>query len=150
MLPTLILVTLASLHTPASFLVNYVFTVPVRIENMTHVRDALVSCYVNHTAPGLTSPLSIGEPSGNIPNVLLRDGNFTGNVTVTVVVDQIKLAAYPPTEWGCRISYRFTRPEGVTYNETLSPTEREAIYTRLTGQEITSSTVVVTGTLPPP
>ena len=150
MLATLILVNMTSLRMPAPASVNYVFTVPVRIENLTYVRDALVSCYVNHTAPGLSTPISIGEPSSSLPNVQLRDGGFTGNVTVTVVIDQMKLAAYPPTEWGCRISYRFAKPDGSSYTETLSPGEREAIYTRLTGQEITTSTVLVTGTLPPP
>jgi hypothetical protein len=149
MIPTLITIALATVWTPAPVDANYAFIVPVRIENMTHMTSAMVSCSVVHDAPGLTNPISLGQPGTGTTTVPVRDGNFTGNITVNVYITTERLAAYTPTGWGCGISYRWRNPDGTEYTTSVRPGEREGIYTRLTGQEITTATVNVNGTLPP-
>jgi len=135
---------------PAPVFANYVFVVPVRIENMTHVTTALVSCSVIHDEPGLSNPIQLGTPGTGTTSVPVSGGNFTGNITVTVEVTSDRLARYTPTSWGCGLSYRWRNPDGTTFTTSVRPGEREGIYTRLTGQEITTATVNVTGPLPPP
>ena len=75
MLPALFLVGLASLHAPSPVFANYVFTIPVRIESMTHITAAHVSCTLSHTSP-TTAPTSLGSARTAVPIV---DGNFAGN-----------------------------------------------------------------------
>ena len=149
MLATLVFIGLATLHTPATFDANYVFTIPIRIENMTHITTANVSCSVTHMAIGLSNPIDLSTPGTGMASVPVRDGNFNGSITVTVVVSRDRLAAYTPTNWGCGIAYEFRNPDGTIYRESIEPGRREAIYTRLTGQAVTTATVEVTGTIPP-
>ena len=146
MLSTLIFVALASLHTPAPAFANYVFTVPVRIENMTHITTATASCTLTSIQP--TTPVtSLGSASTSIP---ISGGSFTGNVIVTLVVSADRIAAYPPTNWSCGLTYHWRNPDGTTNTGSFLTGAREPAYTRSTGQEITTATVEVTGTLPPP
>ena len=150
MLPVLILMGLSMAPKAVPMDASYTFVVPVRIENMTHITTASVSCSVVHDAPGLSNPISLGEPGSGYATVPVRDGSFTGNITVTVYITSARLAAYTPTGWGCGIAYRWRNPDGTEYTTSVRPGEREGIYTRLTGQEITTATVNVNGTLPPP
>lgn len=144
MLPTLILVGLASLHSPAPSFANFVFTVPVRIESMTHMTGATVTCTVLHTSP-TSVPVSVGSGLATVP---VRDGSFTGNVTVTVVASDARIASYPPTRYTCGLVYTWRNPDGSTYSESHILGERERFYTRITGQEITTATVEATGDMP--
>lgn len=150
MLITLIAVGLGAMHAPA-LEPDFVFQVPVRIENMTHLISAAVNCSVVHDAPGLATPVSLGVPGTGTTAVPVVAGAYNGTLTVTVQVTADRLARYTPTSWGCGLTYRWRNPDGTTFSESVRPGEREGIYTRSTGQAITSeSTVRVTGPLPPP
>lgn len=150
MLPILILTGLVNISHPSPIFGTYTFIIPVRIENMTHITSAMVSCSVVHDAPGLSNPISLGDPTTGTATVPVSGGNFNGNITVRIGVSDETEARYTPTGWGCGISYRWRNPDGSIYTTSVRPGEREAIYTRLTGQEITTATVTVNGTLPPP
>lgn len=145
MLPALFLVGLASLHAPSPVFANYVFTIPVRIESMTHITAAHVSCTLSHTSP-TTAPTSLGSARTAVPIV---DGNFAGNIVVTVVATDSRVAAYPPTSYSCVLVYSWRNPDGTIYSESLLLGLREGIYTRMTGQEISIATVEAAGTIPP-
>ncbi|HYN82875.1 MAG TPA: hypothetical protein VES88_15405 [Gemmatimonadaceae bacterium] len=149
MLITLIAVGIGAMHAPASA-PDFVFQVPVRIENMTHITTASVACEVVHDAPGLPTPINLNVPGTGITSVPVAGGAYAGNVTVTVTVTADRLARYTPTSWSCAITYRWRNPDGTTFTESVRRGEREGIYTRLTGQAISESTVTVTGPLPPP
>jgi hypothetical protein len=149
MLITLLAVGIGAMYAPAVE-PDFVFQVPVRIENMTHITSASVSCSVMHDAPGLATPVSLGVPGTGTTTVPVAAGAYSGTVTVTVQVTTDRLARYTPTSWSCGIAYRWRNPDGTTYTESVRPGEREGIYTRLTGQAISESTVTVTGPLPPP
>ena len=145
MLPTLILVGLASLHTPAPSFANYVFTIPVRIESMTHITTANVSCTLTHTTP-TTVPTSVGSAQTPVPVV---GGNFTGNIVVTVAAADSRVAAYPPTGYSCVLAYSWRNPDGTIYSASHLVGAREGVYTRMTGQEISTATIEAAGTIPP-
>jgi hypothetical protein len=141
-------VAFAMLPSSAPAFADYVFIVPVRIENMTHITTASVSCSIIHDAPGLANPIHLGTPGTGTEFITVRGGNFTGNVTVTVAVSADRLARYTPTSWSCAVAYRWRNPDGSTFSESLRPGEREGVYTRSTGQAIDSATTTVTGPMP--
>jgi len=149
MLITLVMVGLGAMHAPAP-MADFVFQIPVRIENMRHITTALVSCSVVHDAPGLLNPISLGDPGTGTTSVPLTDGAYNGTLTVTVTVTPDRLARYAPTGWSCGIGYRWRNPDGTVFSESVRPGEREGIYTRLTGQAISEATTTVSGPLPPP
>ena|SRR5689334_11699312 len=131
---------------PASFVVNYVLNVPVRIENM-HITSATVSCTVVHEEPtGVRTALSVHVPA----NVPLVDGAFNGIVTVTVPVPDADALRLPPNSYGCTLTYLWRNPDGSTFSgATTSVADRAAAYTRLTGQEITENTTLIEGPIRP-
>jgi hypothetical protein len=149
MLITLLMLGLGTVNAPPP-MADFVFQVPVRIENMRHITTALVSCSIIHDAPGLATPVSLGVPGTGTTSVPVADGAYNGTVTVTVTVTPDRLARYAPTSWSCGIAYRWRNPDGSTFTESVRPGEREGIYTRLTGQAIAEATTTVTGPLPPP
>ena len=149
MLITLVMVGLGAMHEPVPA-ADFVFQIPVRIENMRHMTSAIVSCAVMHDAPGLPNPISLGDPGTGSASVPVVGGVYNGTVTVTVSVAPDLLARYAPTGWSCGISYRWRNPDGTIFSASVAPGEREGIYTRLTGQAIGAATTRVSGSLPPP
>ena len=73
MLITMIAVGIATMHAPASE-PDWVFQVPVRIENMTHITTASVACEVVHDAPGLTNPINLVTPGTGVSTVPVAAG----------------------------------------------------------------------------
>lgn len=128
---------------------SYVFRIPVRIENMRHITEATVSCAVVLESPS-RPPIAVTTTGGGLVLSPLRDGGFTDTVTVTVTVPTARLGEGTPARWECNLIYRFRNPDGTIYSGSTLSGEREAIYTRLTGQEITTAVVTVSGTLTPP
>ena len=148
MLTILLASALAAAPSPAPVFADYVFIVPVRIENMTHITTASISCSVIHDAPGLANPIQLGTPGTGTEFITVAGGNFTGNVTVTVAVTADRLARYTPTSWSCAVAYRWRNPDGSIFTESLRPGEGEGVYTRRTGQALDSATTTVGGPMP--
>jgi hypothetical protein len=128
---------------------SYVFRVPVRIENMTHVNEAAIACNVVLETPTRTS-ISIGTPGTALVWIPVRDGALNDTVTITVTVPAAQLALGTPVRWSCFLVYHFRNPDGTVFRESTLEGERERAYTRSTGQEITTAVVNVGGPLTSP
>jgi hypothetical protein len=123
---------------------DFTFTVPVRIENMSHIEGAQVNCsVVNQAADGTRRAISLA-PSVAVP---VTAGAFNGNITVPVNVSSSYTRA-DATHWGCTLSYRWRMPDGTLFNRSLVPGERAREYTRYTGQTVASTVDSVGGAIP--
>jgi hypothetical protein len=148
MLTIMLLIALAPAQ-PLAFFADYVFNVPVRIENMHSVTTAWVTCSLTHRGTTASDVRGIGV--GGRTNVTLVDGAYNGTVTVTVPVSSSDAIQYPPTNYQCTLVYEWRNPDGTTYNESpFTSADRATAFTRLTGQAIAQITGDVSGTLPPP
>ena len=128
---------------------SYVFRVPVRIENMRHVTRASVSCNIILDRPGST-PIGVGTTGPEMVWTPVTDGALTDTVTITVTLSSTVLATGTPVRWSCGLTYDFRNPDGTIVHSSFVEGERERVYTRSTGQEITTAVVTVGGPLPPP
>ena len=148
MISPLVILAFGAVHIPLPF-ADYVFQIPVRIENMRHVTEASASCSILHESPG-RGPIQLGVPGTGYTSIPVVDGAVNDTITVTVTVTAARIAEYTPTHWDCGLAYRWRNPDGTIFSESLIPGTREGIYTRLTGQEITTAVVQVRGELSPP
>lgn len=115
--------------------VDFVFNVPVRIENMRNVTSASVSCGVRQTVDGVPHALG-ASPTVPVP---LVDGTYRGTVTVNFSAG-FGYSALDATDWQCWLMYVWRMPDGSTFSRSLSDTDdRNALYTHYTGQEVLSS-----------
>lgn len=133
-LPVIASVLCLAAATPAQA-VDFVFNVPVRIENMRNVTRAFVSCTAGQTVSGIPHPLG---PSSMV-DVPLVDGSFHGTIPVNFSVSS-GYAASDATDWQCALTYLWRMPDGSTFSRSLTSSEdRGALYTRYTGQEVASA-----------
>ena len=146
MLTIMLLIALAPIQPPAYF-ADYVFNVPVRIENMRSVTSAFVSCGITHRGSTATDVRTLGI--GGRTDVPIVDGAYNGTITVTVTVSSSDAIRYPPTNYGCGLVYTWRNPDGSTFTESVDATTRATAYTRLTGQAISENTTDVGGTITP-
>lgn len=118
---------------------DFTFTVPVRIERMQNIERAWVNCSVVVTTPTMTS---MSAPPVYVP---LRDGSYTGTITVNLDM----ASGYVPSDasrWGCSLVYNWRAADGTVFNRSLFESEdRNALYTRDTGQEVVSSQLLAGG-----
>ena len=142
MLITLLLLSLSTAK-PQPVFADYAFVVPIRIENMRSIESALLSCNVWHIGSTPTERASLGTPGSGQAAVPVRDGGFTGNVTVTVEVTATALLRGAPTHYGCNLYYSFRAPDGSIYRESVEADVRAAAYTRITGQAISENSTVI-------
>ena len=113
--------------------VDYVFGVPIRIENLRFAESAQLLCNV-FGAPG-----PIGR-SGYIA-VPLTDGAYHGVVPVSVTLN-VGYARADAMSWLCELQYSWRRPPG---SRSVGFVERDRYYQLETGQAITSSNMVESG-----
>jgi hypothetical protein len=128
---------------------SYVFRVPVRIENMRHVTQASVTCTVTLERPGGT-PIGYGTTGPEMVWTPVRDGALSDTVTITINLSSATLALGTPVRWSCSLIYDFRNSDGTIVHASFVEGERERVYTRSTGQEITTAVVTVGGPLTPP
>lgn len=147
MLTIMLLFALAPVK-PPMFFVDYVFNVPVRIENMRSVTSVWVTCGILHVGSGAADRTALGI--GGRTNVPISDGAYDGTITVTVPVSSSDAIRFPPNAYGCGLVYQWRNPDGTAFNESVNASGRATAYTRLTGQDITENTTEIAGTLPPP
>jgi hypothetical protein len=147
MLTIMLLIALAPAQPPAYF-ADYVFNIPVRIENMRNITSAWVSCGITHRGSSASDVRTLGV--GGRTDVPLVDGSYNGTITVTVPISASDAIQYPPTNYGCGLVYLWRNPDGATFSESVDATSRATAYTRLTGQAISEHTTEVAGTITPP
>ena len=148
MLTIMLLIALAPVQPPAYF-ADYVFNIPVRIENMRNVTSAFITCGMTHRGTSAADVRSLGI--GGRANVPLVDGAYNGTITITVPVSAADAIQYPPTNYSCTLVYLWRSPDGSIYNESFATTaDRATAFTRLTGQAISENTTEVAGTISPP
>ena len=113
---------------------DYTFNVPVRIENMGNANEAWVSCDIYQGV--LASKRSVGFGRTEVP---LSSGAYSGNIAVNVNAAPGFIAT-DADSWGCFLAYVWRMPDGTTFTRSTSGgDERNALYTRYTGQEVASS-----------
>ncbi len=126
---------------------DYVFNVPVRVENARHVAAAAVQCSVRaYDAAGrwLASPSGY---EGIGPRLV--GGAFRGTIRM-----ELRLPAGVTRsnvrDWSCDLLISAARdPSGAVVNVPGSNVEQRVIgYTTVTGQRVTSSVVVAQGEFP--
>lgn len=147
MLTIMLLIALAPIQPPAYF-ADYVFNIPVRIENMRSVTSAWVTCGITHRGISASDVRTLGV--GGRADVPLVDGAYNGTITVTVAVSSSDAIRFPPTNYGCGLVYQWRNPDGTTFTESVDATGRATAYTRLTGQAISENTSEVAGVISPP
>jgi hypothetical protein len=141
MIATIMAVTLGFAAPAAAY--DYTLNVPVRIEGMNHVNSAMVICSIQNRSG--VSPRNLADPV--LVTVPLRDGNFTGNVSVGINIASGYTRA-DATHWSCNLSYRWLMPDGTVFNRSLTSGTRASEYTRYTGQAVVSFVESVEGTIP--
>lgn len=146
MLTIMLLIALAPVKQPAYY-ANYVFNIPVRIENMRNITRAWVSCGITHRGSSASDVRALGV--GGQTDVPLVDGAYNGTITVTAAVSAGDAIQYPPTNYSCALMYVWRNPDGATFSESVDATTRATAYTRLTGQAIAENTAEAAGTFPP-
>ena len=115
---------------------DYIFTVPVRVENMRFADRVTVTCNV----------LNLHRPvgySGEIP-VPLTAAAYHGSITINVDL----LPGYVRADaslWSCALVYYWHRPAGAPSAGLL---DQYVFYQRETGQAIASEVVTASGSLP--
>jgi hypothetical protein len=125
---------------------DFTFTVPIRIENMTHAENVRVSCDLIRDS-GLGMRTGVGS-TGQIA-VPLVAGRYVGTLTLPVTVSGAGYTAADATHWGCNITYRWRMPDGTLFNRSLRLDESRAVeYERYTGQHVASTVDHVDGAVP--
>ncbi|QGZ96705.1 hypothetical protein [Terricaulis silvestris] len=118
---------------------DYVFTLPVRIENMRNMESADATCGVE----GLRRlPAGAGYTYVPIP---LIDGAYNGTLTIRVTLPVgFTRADFP--RWACGIIYRWRRPAGASAG--YGSGEQNLLYATETGQTVASSVLRTEGAFP--
>lgn len=126
---------------------DYVFNVPVRIENARHLTAVIVQCSVrasDATGRWLASPSGV-----EIIDSRLVDGAFRSTARVEVRLPA-GVTRSNVREWHCDLLLNGARNPSGTVVDVPGATveERVAGYTTVTGQRVTSSRVYAAGRFP--
>jgi hypothetical protein len=120
---------------------DYVFTLPVRIENMRNMESANATCGVEGIA---ARRLPAGTGYTYVP-VPLVDGAYNGTLTIRVTLPVgFTRADFP--RWACGIVYRWPRPAGASAG--YGSDEQNLLYATETGQTVASSVLRTEGAFP--
>jgi hypothetical protein len=132
----------SSFWTGPALAAAYTFVVPVRIENMANVTQASVSCDVYQGDGVSRRQIGFGQTE-----IAVSGGAYAQTVTVPVNM----VSGFLPsdaTSWHCGLTYLWQMPDHTTFYRSVLPNEsREDLYTRYTGQVVTSAHTSESGTI---